>query len=100
MPSSVLSRTISVLSNASTTTTAQIQQLNVIDEDEENSLKLPTPTFLQEEGPIPHFAVIKLAALDIIASFALTIGFSIIGSGVCCISKQNKHKLDTKANSV
>lgn len=41
-----------------------------------------------EEGPIEHFSIIKLASLDIIASFALTIGFSIIGSGVmllnCC----------------
>lgn len=37
---------------------------------------------MKEEGPIPHFAIIKLASLDIIASFALTIGFSIIGSGM------------------
>ncbi|KAI7890859.1 uncharacterized protein EV154DRAFT_243795 [Mucor mucedo] len=35
-----------------------------------------------EEGPIEHLAIIKLASLDIIASFALTIGFSIIGSGM------------------
>ncbi|GAA5803465.1 hypothetical protein HPULCUR_008947 [Helicostylum pulchrum] len=37
---------------------------------------------LKDDGPIPHFAIIKLAALDIIASFALTIGFSVIGSGM------------------
>jgi hypothetical protein len=36
----------------------------------------------QEEGPIHHFSIVKLASLDIIASFALTIGFSVIGSGV------------------
>ena len=35
------------------------------------------------EGPIRHFAIIKLACLDIMAGFTLTIGFSIIGSGVC-----------------
>ncbi|CAO3640094.1 unnamed protein product [Mucor fragilis] len=51
-------------------------------QDQEDDLKLPTPAFLKEEGPIPHFAIIKLASLDIIASFALTIGFSIIGSGM------------------
>lgn len=37
---------------------------------------------MKEEGPVQHFAIIKLASLDIIASFALTIGFSIIGSGM------------------
>lgn len=37
---------------------------------------------MKEEGPIPHFSIIKLASLDIISSFALTIGFSIIGSGM------------------
>ncbi|KAI9363076.1 hypothetical protein BD770DRAFT_469774 [Pilaira anomala] len=38
--------------------------------------------WVQEDGPIDHFSVIKLAALDIISSFALTIGFSVIGSGM------------------
>ncbi|KAL9537247.1 hypothetical protein MBANPS3_011950 [Mucor bainieri] len=51
-------------------------------DQEEDDLKLPTPAFMKEEGPIPHFAIIKLASLDIIASFALTIGFSVIGSGM------------------
>ncbi|GAN06959.1 conserved hypothetical protein [Mucor ambiguus] len=51
-------------------------------QDQEDDLKLPTPAFMKEEGPIPHFAIIKLASLEIIASFALTIGFSIIGSGM------------------
>ncbi|GAA5809982.1 hypothetical protein MFLAVUS_003397 [Mucor flavus] len=37
---------------------------------------------LKDDGPIVHFSIIKLAALDIIASFALTIGFSVIGSGM------------------
>lgn len=42
--------------------------------------------WVQEDGPIDHFSVIKLAALDIVSSFALTIGFSVIGSGVNMLS--------------
>ncbi|KAI9341287.1 hypothetical protein BD770DRAFT_330196 [Pilaira anomala] len=38
--------------------------------------------WVQEDGPIDHFSVIKLAALDIISSFALTIGFSVIGTKI------------------
>ncbi|KAI8637993.1 hypothetical protein BD408DRAFT_423644 [Parasitella parasitica] len=51
-------------------------------QDQQSDLRLPIPAFMKEEGPIPHFSIIKLASLDIIASFALTIGFSIIGSGM------------------
>lgn len=51
-------------------------------QEQEDDLKLPTPAFMKEEGPIPHFAIMKLASLDIFAGFALTIGFSIIGSGM------------------
>jgi hypothetical protein len=35
-----------------------------------------------EEGPIPHKSVIKLALLDVFANFCVTVGFSIVGSGV------------------
>ncbi|GAA5800654.1 hypothetical protein HPULCUR_006090 [Helicostylum pulchrum] len=35
-----------------------------------------------EEGPIPHKSVIKLAVLDVFANFCVTVGFSIVGSGM------------------
>lgn len=83
MPSIGLSKTISTLSNVSTITTiVGVEHQKPYDENNEENLELPIPPFMQE-GPIPHFAILKLAALDIISSFALTIGFSIIGSGVC-----------------
>lgn len=56
--------------------------VEITHQGQEDDLKLPTPAFMKEEGPIPHFPIIKLASLDIISSFALTIGFSIIGSGM------------------
>ncbi|CAO3621135.1 unnamed protein product [Mucor hiemalis] len=54
---------------------------SVDETDEEEELE-ELPSFMKEEGPIPHLKVIKLAVLDIIAIFPLTIGFSIIGSGM------------------
>jgi hypothetical protein len=92
MPSTGLSKAISALSKASSAITmAKVQRQKAYDEDnEEDSLKLPIPAFMREEGPVPHFAIIKLASLDIIASFALTIGFSIIGSGVCYLFISSK----------
>ncbi|KAI8885829.1 hypothetical protein K501DRAFT_245305 [Backusella circina FSU 941] len=35
-----------------------------------------------EEGPIPHKSVMKLALLDVFANFTVTVGFSIVGSGM------------------
>lgn len=35
-----------------------------------------------QEGPVPHKSVMKLALLDVFANFCVTIGFSIVGSGV------------------
>lgn len=37
---------------------------------------------LYQEGPIPHKSVMKLAVLDVFANFCVTVGFSIVGSGV------------------
>lgn len=56
-----------------------IDEEDDVEEEEPEEL----PSFMKEEGPIPHLKVIKLALLDIVAIFPLTIGFSIIGSGVC-----------------
>ncbi|KAG2196602.1 hypothetical protein INT46_008348 [Mucor plumbeus] len=56
--------------------------VEITHQDQQANLKLPTSAYMKEEGPIPHFSIIKLASLDIISSFALTIGFSIIGSGM------------------
>ncbi|KAG1174886.1 hypothetical protein G6F70_005477 [Rhizopus microsporus] len=46
--------------------------VNVDDTEEEHS----------HEGHISHKAVIKLAFMDVFANFCVTVGFSIIGSGV------------------
>ncbi|RCI04878.1 hypothetical protein CU098_013151 [Rhizopus stolonifer] len=35
-----------------------------------------------QEGPIEHTSVMKLAVLDVFANFCVTLGFSIIGSGM------------------
>lgn len=35
-----------------------------------------------QEGPVPHKSVLKLAILDVFANFCVTVGFSIVGSGV------------------
>lgn len=35
-----------------------------------------------QEGPVPHKSVMKLALLDVFANFCVTVGFSIVGSGV------------------
>lgn len=35
-----------------------------------------------QEGPIQHKSVIRLAVLDVFANFCVTVGFSIVGSGV------------------
>jgi drug/metabolite transporter (DMT)-like permease len=56
--------------------------VEITHQDQQANLKLSTSAYMKEEGPIPHFSIIKLASLDIISSFALTIGFSIIGSGM------------------
>ncbi|KAG0169539.1 hypothetical protein DFQ30_003525 [Apophysomyces sp. BC1015] len=34
------------------------------------------------EGPVPHRSIIKLAILDVIGNFCVTVGFSMIGSGM------------------
>lgn len=34
------------------------------------------------DGPIKHKSVFKLAVLDVVANFCVTLGFSVIGSGV------------------
>ncbi|KAI8091043.1 uncharacterized protein B0P05DRAFT_528507 [Gilbertella persicaria] len=35
-----------------------------------------------EEGPIHHKSIMKLAVLDVFANFCVTLGFSIVGSGM------------------
>ncbi|CAO3657287.1 unnamed protein product [Mucor hiemalis] len=35
-----------------------------------------------QEGPIQHKSVIRLAVLDVFANFCVTVGFSIVGSGM------------------
>lgn len=35
-----------------------------------------------EEGPIQHKSVMRLAVLDVFANFCVTVGFSIVGSGM------------------
>lgn len=47
-----------------------------------------------EEGTIQHASIIKLAILDVFANFCVTLGFSIIGSGV-----QNHYIKDKRYNS-
>lgn len=37
------------------------------------------------DGPIKHKSVFKLAVLDVVANFCVTLGFSVIGSGVRAI---------------
>lgn len=34
------------------------------------------------DGPIQQKSIFKLAVLDVVANFCVTVGFSIVGSGV------------------
>ncbi|KAL0082685.1 hypothetical protein J3Q64DRAFT_1752680 [Phycomyces blakesleeanus] len=34
------------------------------------------------EGPVPHRSIMKLAVLDVVANFCVTLGFAVIGSGM------------------
>jgi hypothetical protein len=52
-----------------------------------------SPLMKKEEGPIPHFSIMKLASLDLMANFSVTIGFSIIGSGVHITMRKKKKKI-------
>lgn len=52
--------------------------VNVEDTEQEHS----------HEGHISHRAVIKLAFMDVFANFCVTVGFSIIGSGVMYGNRQ------------
>ncbi|KAI8066273.1 uncharacterized protein B0P05DRAFT_475801 [Gilbertella persicaria] len=58
-------------------------------EEEQQQQQLSSSLFVQtgndkldEEGLICHVSIIKLSVLEIISSFTLMIGFSIVGSGV------------------
>lgn len=44
-----------------------------------------------EEGPVSHQSVVKLALLDVFANFCVTVGFSIVGSGVKCYLSSYNH---------
>ncbi|KAI9499603.1 hypothetical protein BDB00DRAFT_794663 [Zychaea mexicana] len=59
--------------------------MDVLDEDEEKPAS-PTETTMKaskiSDGPIPHKSVMKLALLDVMANFSVTMGFAAIGSGM------------------
>ena len=63
--------------------------MDVLDEDEEKPAHLTEPaTNLAgksskiSDGPIQHKSVMKLALLDVVSNFAVTMGFAVIGSGM------------------
>ncbi|KAI7901108.1 uncharacterized protein BX663DRAFT_112373 [Cokeromyces recurvatus] len=66
---------------------AEIGHINMVQINHDNITSTEThipnqDITLYEEGPISHKSVIKLSVLDVFANFCVTVGFSIIGSGV------------------
>ncbi|KAG2222026.1 hypothetical protein INT45_003671 [Circinella minor] len=63
--------------------------MDVLDEDEEKPAHLTEPatsittkSSQVSDGPIQHKSVMKLALLDVVSNFAVTMGFAVIGSGM------------------
>ncbi|KAI8137569.1 hypothetical protein BJV82DRAFT_525041 [Fennellomyces sp. T-0311] len=56
--------------------------MDVLDEEDEKPVVNAAETTAKiSDGPIQHKSIMKLALLDVIANFCVTLGFSVIGSG-------------------